>query len=131
DPFFVLNSDSFWIEGARPALERMLRAWNGDKMDCLLLICPLDRAVGFDGKGDFSLAPDGRLARKRTDDHSPHIYIGCHLIQPRGPKSCRIGPSWCRRGEPHGRWPRLSSIWARRPPGFCRASARSATSTRI
>ena len=37
-PFFVLNSDSFWIEGKVPALSRLRNAWNDATMDCLLLL---------------------------------------------------------------------------------------------
>ncbi len=64
DPFFVINSDSFWIDEGIPALERLRAAWNDAAMDCLLLLCPLAATVGYDGTGDFVMAPDGRLARK-------------------------------------------------------------------
>jgi N-acetyl-alpha-D-muramate 1-phosphate uridylyltransferase len=29
DPFFVMNSDSFWIDGKTPALKRLRATWNG------------------------------------------------------------------------------------------------------
>jgi MurNAc alpha-1-phosphate uridylyltransferase len=40
DPFFVLNSDSFWVDGPQPALQRMRQAWNDATMDCLAFACP-------------------------------------------------------------------------------------------
>jgi MurNAc alpha-1-phosphate uridylyltransferase len=83
DPFFVLNSDSFWIEASEPALNRMRKAWNGEAMDCLLLVCPLERCVGFDGRGDFSVDGNGTLERKRDNDNHPVVYIGCYLVHPR------------------------------------------------
>jgi len=83
EPFFVLNSDSFWIENGRPALTRMRAAWNDDLMDCLLLVCPLERCVGFDGRGDFTIGPNGMLVRKLPNDDNPVVYIGCYLVHPR------------------------------------------------
>src|SRR5207249_7800693 len=34
-PFFVLNSDSIWIENGAPVLSAMLTAWDEDRMDAL------------------------------------------------------------------------------------------------
>jgi MurNAc alpha-1-phosphate uridylyltransferase len=82
-PFFVLNSDSFWRESGDPALSRMRRAWNDAIMDCLLLVCPLERCVGFDGQGDFSIDAKGALVRRRAGDDHPVVYIGCYLVHPR------------------------------------------------
>jgi N-acetyl-alpha-D-muramate 1-phosphate uridylyltransferase len=83
EPFFVLNSDSFWVESDEPALSRMRKAWNDTDMDCLLLVCPLERCVGFDGHGDFSIDARGALVRRRGNDDHPVVYIGCYLVHPR------------------------------------------------
>jgi N-acetyl-alpha-D-muramate 1-phosphate uridylyltransferase len=81
-PFFVLNSDSFWIDGRASALERMREAWNGSLMDSLLLLCPLPSAVGYEGAGDFHLERDGRLLRRRPSERAPFVYAGCFLVSP-------------------------------------------------
>ncbi len=83
DPFFVLNGDSFWTEGAEPTLERMRAAWDGRRMDCLLLLAPMTSAVGFSGNGDFRMAPDGRLARRAEGLMAPFVFAGCYLVHPR------------------------------------------------
>lgn len=83
DPFFVLNGDSFWLEGAEPALERMRAVWDGRRMDCLLLLAPTTAAVGFCGIGDFRMAPDGRLARRAEGQVAPFVFAGCYLVHPR------------------------------------------------
>lgn len=80
DPFFVLNSDSFWIDKGTPALERLRAAWDDRTMDCLLLLCPLPQTVGYDGTGDFVLANDGRIARKGKAIGEPLAYIGGYLV---------------------------------------------------
>jgi MurNAc alpha-1-phosphate uridylyltransferase len=82
-PFFVLNSDSLWIDGAVPALRRLREAWNDRLMDCLLLLCPLDLTVGYDGSGDFVIGRDGRLARRRDSAGAALVYAGCYLVHPR------------------------------------------------
>jgi N-acetyl-alpha-D-muramate 1-phosphate uridylyltransferase len=81
DPFFVLNSDSFWVNGKTPALHRLRAAWNDAEMDCLLLLCPMNQTVGYDGKGDFLMADDGRLSRQKGS--GALAYIGGYLVHPR------------------------------------------------
>lgn len=82
-PFFVLNSDSFWVDDGEPALDRLRAAWDDATMDCLLLLSPLERTVGYDGSGDFVLGDDGRLARRADASGTPLAYIGGYLVSPR------------------------------------------------
>lgn len=82
EPFFVLNSDSFWVDTGEPALERMRAKWNDRQMDCLLLLASKYRSTGFDGPGDFDMDPQGRLAR-RTGETAELIYAGAYLVHPR------------------------------------------------
>lgn len=82
DPFFVLNGDSFWLDGETPALVRMRAAWR-DAMDALLLVAPTGRCVGYDGAGDFDLEADGRLVRRKPGGAAGHVFAGCYLAHPR------------------------------------------------
>lgn len=81
-PFFVLNSDSFWMDGGEPALARLAAAWDGRAMDCLILLCDLKRTVGYDGRGDFVADADGRLTRG-AGAPGTLAYIGGYLVHPR------------------------------------------------
>jgi N-acetyl-alpha-D-muramate 1-phosphate uridylyltransferase len=84
DPFFVMNSDSFWIDGKTPALTRLRDRWRDADMDCLLLICDPAQTTGYDGKGDFVLHDDGRVTRARlSPDKKALAYIGGYLVHPR------------------------------------------------
>ena len=80
-PFLVLNSDSFWLDGRVPALSRLRAAWDDATMDCLLLLCHVDRTIGYDGRGDFRLERDGRLTRQQGS--GALAYIGGYLVHPR------------------------------------------------
>lgn len=83
-PFFVINSDSFWVDEGEPALDRLRAAWDDEKMDCLLLLSALGRTVGYDGKGDFVRGADGRLARRSAEPGgTPLVYSGAYLVAPR------------------------------------------------
>ncbi len=82
-PFFVLNGDSLWMEGASPALDRMRQAWRDTEMDGLLLVCPTARTVGYSGSGDFHLDSDGRLVRRVPGEIAPLVFAGCYLASPR------------------------------------------------
>ena len=46
EPFFVLNGDSFWIDGPRPNLMRLAEAWEPERMDILLLVVASALATG-------------------------------------------------------------------------------------
>ena len=81
-PFFIHNADSVWSEGATPALTRMLRKWNPATMDCLLLLAPTATSIGYAAKGDFSMAPNGRLAR-RGNEVVPFAFAGVSLCDER------------------------------------------------
>jgi MurNAc alpha-1-phosphate uridylyltransferase len=82
-PFFIYNSDSVWSEGVTPALEAMLRQWDPQRMDCLLLLAPLASSLGYSGKGDFSMTPDGRLARRGERQVVPFTFAGVSLCDRR------------------------------------------------
>ena len=83
DPFYLLNGDSFWIEGARPNLAWLNESWNGDIMDILLLLSPTVGAVGYEGPGDFLFGPDGALQRRPEKRIAPYVYAGAAIIHPR------------------------------------------------
>jgi len=82
-PFYLLNADSFWVEGCRPNLVRMAEAWDEEKMDILLLLAGMANAVGFGSKGDFVMDADGRLERRGELKIAPFAYAGAAILHPR------------------------------------------------
>jgi MurNAc alpha-1-phosphate uridylyltransferase len=83
EPFFVLNSDSVWVEGMGRALERMKERWDPAEMDALLLMASMVTAMGFEGTGDFLMDAEGRLARVPPQRVSPFAYPGVQIVHPR------------------------------------------------
>ena len=96
-PFFVHNSDSVWSEGVTPALPNMLRVWDPEQMDCLLLLAPLSTSIGYNARGDFDMTPDGRLSRRGERQVVPFAFAGVSLCTsalfedtPEGPYSLNV-----------------------------------------
>jgi N-acetyl-alpha-D-muramate 1-phosphate uridylyltransferase len=83
DPFIVHNSDSVWIDGPQPNLDRLFAAWDEDKMDCLLLLALGSASIGYEGRGDFSFDPDSRIRRRREGEVVPFVYAGVQIVHPR------------------------------------------------
>ena len=82
EPFFHVNSDTIWIDGVKPNLGRLAAAFNPARMDALLLLAPAASSIGYSGRGDFSMAPDGRLARRGEREVVPFVYAGAAILTP-------------------------------------------------
>jgi MurNAc alpha-1-phosphate uridylyltransferase len=83
EPFYLWNSDSFWIEGYRRNLDILAETWDADTMDALLLLSPTVGAIGYSGKGDFLMDTVGRLSRRPEGHVAPFAYAGAAIIHPR------------------------------------------------
>jgi len=82
DPFFVVNADMLWLDGVRPALDRLAQAWSDEAMDALLLLQSTVTARGYDGQGDYFLDPAGRARRRGAALLATHVYAGLALLSP-------------------------------------------------
>ena len=83
EPFFTHNSDSVWVEGVSHALDRMIARWDEDMMDSLMLVAPTVSALCYEGRGDFTMEADGRLARVTEHRVAPFVWIGVQILHPR------------------------------------------------
>ncbi len=81
EPFIHVNSDTIWIDGARPNLERLAEAFDPAAMDALLLLAPVATSIGYAGRGDFSMTTDGRLVRRGENEVAPFVYAGAALLR--------------------------------------------------
>ena len=81
-PFFHINSDTIWIDGVRSNLARLADAFDASSMDALLLLAPTAGSVGYAGRGDFAMAPDGRLRKRDEQEVAPFVYAGAAILSP-------------------------------------------------
>jgi MurNAc alpha-1-phosphate uridylyltransferase len=81
-PFLLLNSDSLWIDRGAQNLVRLQRAWDAARIDILLLVAEAAKSLGYQGVGDFSMGPDGRLQRRGERPSVPFVYAGIAILKP-------------------------------------------------
>ncbi|MGY8676815.1 nucleotidyltransferase family protein [Bradyrhizobium sp. UFLA05-153] len=81
-PFFHVNSDTLWIDGVRSNLERLAENFDPARMDILLLMAPTASSIGYGGRGDYSMLPDGTLRARREHQVVPFVYAGAAIISP-------------------------------------------------
>lgn len=76
DPFFVMNTDAFWADGADRPLAKMLARYESPHDIVILCIQPR-RATGVSRSHDFCLDPSGLVTR---DYGAPIIYGGVAVV---------------------------------------------------
>jgi N-acetyl-alpha-D-muramate 1-phosphate uridylyltransferase len=82
DPFFLVNADTMWIDGVRPNLARMADAFDPARMDILLLMAPTTSSIGYGGRGDYAMLPDGALRKRKEHQVVPFVYAGAAIMSP-------------------------------------------------
>ncbi|HVU39606.1 MAG TPA: nucleotidyltransferase family protein [Xanthobacteraceae bacterium] len=82
-PFFLVNSDTLWVDGVKPNFARLADAFEPETMDALLLLAPTTGSIGYQGGGDYAMLPDGRLRRRTSGETVAHVYAGASILVPR------------------------------------------------
>ena len=81
-PFFLVNSDTVWLDGVKPNFARLGDAFDPATMDALLLLAPTAESIGYGGRGDFAMLPDGRLRLRGEREVVPFVYAGAAILSP-------------------------------------------------
>jgi len=81
-PFYLINSDTVWLDGIKPNVTRLGEAFDLETMDALLLLAPTASSIGYNGRGDFAMLPDGRLRRRAEKEVVPFVYAGAAVLSP-------------------------------------------------
>jgi MurNAc alpha-1-phosphate uridylyltransferase len=81
-PFFHVNADTLWIDGVRPNLARLAETFDPARMDILLLMAPTTSSIGYGGRGDYAMMPDGALRKRREHQVVPFVYAGAAIMSP-------------------------------------------------
>lgn len=81
-PVFCTNTDAILIDnGGREACAALRDMWDCARMDALLLLVPIGRASGYEGRGDFDRHDDGTISL-RSGDSAPFVFTGLQIISP-------------------------------------------------
>jgi len=92
DPFLVVNSDNYWVDGPADTLHLLSSLWRDEDMDALLLVVPQARAGNHRGPGDFHMKADGRLTRRQKGKVAPFVYTGIQMVSKRLLRDAPEGP---------------------------------------
>ena len=81
-PFYVINGDTYWVDGPTPTLPRLQTAAAQPNIDVVLLLARAAGAVAETGRGDFIWPRDGALQRRGEMDVAPYLYSGVQIVSP-------------------------------------------------
>ena len=81
EPFFICNTDQFWLEGPHSNLAALAKRWDPETMDVMLLVAATTSSVGVDWSGDFNMLADGRLVRREERGVAPFVYAGVGIMK--------------------------------------------------
>lgn len=99
-PFFVMNSDALWLDGAGSTLLRLASHFDAARMDALLLLVPTADALGYDGVGDFIPFAQGMapvpIAFRDEAPAAPVMFGGVMMIRPEAYEDTPAG-AWSNR----------------------------------
>jgi MurNAc alpha-1-phosphate uridylyltransferase len=79
-PFYCVNADVLWFDGATPALKRMEDAWATQRPAALLLMNSAASARGYEGRGDYFMDGFGRARRRQGNQIAPFVYAGVQIL---------------------------------------------------
>ena len=79
EPVITLNSDTVWI-GNNP-IKSLLKAWDPQEMDALLMLIQTENAQAYQKTGDFYLDNTKRLTRRKKHTNAPYVYSGVQIIK--------------------------------------------------
>lgn len=82
-PYYIINGDALWDEGAGDSiLKRLADSWDDSRMDILQMVQPKDgmSLTGF--VGDYDMDAQGRLARSK-EKQGAYMFGGVRIAHPR------------------------------------------------
>lgn len=82
NPIFTLNTDAI-LQTNHNIFGDMIKQWDPQKMDFLLLLQDYDHAIGYRGaRGDFNMDEEGKLSRPNIEGNYSFMYTGLNILKP-------------------------------------------------
>lgn len=112
--FIVMNGDIICISHAEHFIHRLAQHWEDD-LDALMLLHPVNRAIGYNGPGDF-FCEDGELTRRLQHDTAPYVFAGVQIMHPRlfaqvpDTQEFSLNALYNQRMEPSGKLTRIKGV---------------------
>jgi MurNAc alpha-1-phosphate uridylyltransferase len=81
DMVATINSDTI-IDSKRNFFGDMQTAWDPERMDFMLLLHEVGKAIGYTGGGDFDLLDTGRIYKPEGARQFKYMNAGSHILKP-------------------------------------------------
>jgi MurNAc alpha-1-phosphate uridylyltransferase len=78
-PFYILNGDSFWVDGPSAALPRLAAAFDPAREDATLLLARAAATIAETRYGDFLWPREAELRRRQECEVAPYLYSGIQI----------------------------------------------------
>ncbi len=82
-PFLLCNSDAVWLEPEHENIRDLIRFFDPDTMDAVLLLADREKSLGYSGRGDFNAVFDLMLQRPAKGETVPFVFAGVSIASPR------------------------------------------------
>ncbi len=82
-PFLLCNSDTVWLEHEHENIRDLIRFFDPDQMDAVLLLADRAKSLGYSGRGDFNAVFDLMLQRPAKGETVPFVFAGVSIASPR------------------------------------------------
>lgn len=83
DPFYIINGDAFWLDGASgSALNNLAAFFDPSRMDIALLLQPVSHMQLTQGVGDYDVDQSGKAIRRPNKD-GKLMFAGIRICHPR------------------------------------------------
>lgn len=83
EAFFCFSGDTLWEDGpSGDTLKKLAAAWDGETMDLLLLLQPLDKMTLTHGTADYNIDADGKPALT-LDKSGEFFWPSIRIVHPR------------------------------------------------
>ncbi len=79
EPFYILNGDSYWVDGPSAALPRLAAAFNPVTDDSALLLARSAGTIAETRFGDFVWPREAELRRRQECEVAPYLYSGIQI----------------------------------------------------
>ena len=81
----AINGDSLLISDSNSCpVKKLCENFDKDKMDILLLLCPIKNCIGYSGKGDYSkgaIKNASIIKRKVANSEEAYVFTGWQIIK--------------------------------------------------
>ena len=81
-PFFLVNSDTVWLDGVKPNFVRLAEAFDPEAMNALLLLARRPAASAMSAVATWPCCPTAGCAGAREHEVVPFVYAGAAILSP-------------------------------------------------